>query len=94
LYASLSSSHVASRFNLPPVKGQITPGADADLALIDVRQTFEVKSRDLLSRHQISPYVGRRLTGKVVQTILRGKTVFKNGKIVSKPMGCLVRPCH
>ena len=94
LLSRLTSFNVAARFNLPPEKGQIAVGADADLALVDLAQTFEVKSQDLLYRHMQSPYVGRALTGKVVQTMLRGQTVFRDGKIVSKPMGRMVRPSH
>jgi allantoinase len=88
----LTSSNVAERFNLPPEKGRIALGADADLALVDLAQTFEVKSQALFYRHRQSPYIGRALTGKVVQTMLRGQTVFRDGKIVSKPMGRMVKP--
>lgn len=89
--AQLLAANVAERFDLED-KGEIKVGSDADLALIDLRQTFEVLRDDLLYRHRHTPYLGRRLTGKVVQTILRGRTVFKDGKIVSKPFGRLVRP--
>jgi allantoinase len=92
LLARLLSFNVATRFCLPSNKGNIVPGADADFALIDLGASFEVKADDLFYRHQQSPYAGRKLTGKVVQTILRGQTVFKDGKIVSKPRGRLVRP--
>ena len=92
LLSKLTSYNVAARFKLPPEKGSIAQGADADLALVDLGQTFEVKTEDLFYRHRQSPYCGRRLTGKVVQTILRGQTVFKNGEIVSKPDGRLVKP--
>ena len=77
---------------LPKTKGRIEIGADADFALVDLKESFSVKAKDLFYRHKHSPYVGRSLTGKVVQTILRGQTVFKNGKIVSKAMGKLVKP--
>jgi allantoinase len=90
--SDLTSFNVAARFKLPPGKGSIAQGADADLALVDLGQTFEVKTEDLFYRHRQSPYCGRRLTGKVVQTILRGQTVFKNGEIVSNPIGRLVKP--
>lgn len=90
---SLFTYNVASRFGILS-KGQIKKGMDADLALIDLNQTFPVNPADLLYRHQHSAYAGRRLTGKVVQTILRGQTVFKDGKTVSKPLGRLVRPTH
>src|SRR5262249_17269702 len=92
LLAKLTSFNVSLRFGLSFAKGIIGAGADADLALVDLRQSFEVKSQDLLYRHLHTPYAGRTLTGKVVQTILRGQTVFKDGRIVSKPLGRLVRP--
>jgi len=92
LIARLISSNVATRFRLPETKGRIAPGADADIALVDLGGSYKVRSEELLYRHQHSPYVGRALTGRVVQTILRGRTVWKNCQIVSKPMGRLVRP--
>ena len=90
--ARLTSFNVAERFNLPKTKGRIAVGADADLALVDLRGEFTVRKPDLLDRHRQSPYVGRSLTGRVVRTILRGHTVFQDGKIVSKPTGRFVRP--
>jgi allantoinase len=92
LLANFVSTNVAARFHLPPAKGRIAPGADADLALVDLRETFEVRAEDLFYRHPHSPYLGRTLTGKVVQTILRGRTVFKDGKTASKPIGRLITP--
>ena len=92
LIARLTSFNVAERFNLPKTKGRIAVGADADLALVDLKAEFTVRAEDLLYRHRQSPYVGRALTGRVVRSILRGKTVFHDGKIVSQPMGQLVKP--
>jgi allantoinase len=89
--AGLLTYNAAKRFSIPS-KGQIKKGMDADLAVVDLNQMFEVKPAELLYRHQQSAYAGRKLTGKVVQTILRGQTVFKDGKIVSKPIGRLVQP--
>jgi allantoinase len=87
----LFSGNVAKRFQLPPGKGSIAVGGDADLALVDMSQTFAVSAPDLHYRHAQSPYLGRRLTGKVVQTILRGQTVFRDGRF-HEPAGRLVRP--
>jgi allantoinase len=92
LIAKLTSFNVAERFQLPKTKGHIEIGADADLALVDLKQSFTVTKEDLFYRHQQSPYVGRALTGRVVQTILRGQTVFHDGQIVSPPAGRLVKP--
>ena len=89
--ADLLSANVARRFQIPN-KGKIAIGFDADFALVDLNQSFTVAKEDLFYRHQHSPYIGRALTGRVVQTILRGNTVFKDGKIVSPPAGRLVKP--
>jgi allantoinase len=92
LLAAMLSKRVAARFKLPRTKGCLELGADADLALVDLRQSLEVRADDLLYRHRQTPYVGRSLRGRVVRTLLRGKTIFENGKFSSKPSGHLVRP--
>lgn len=89
--AKLTSFNVAKRFGLPETKGRIAIGADADLALVDLNETFTVRTEDLQYRHRQSPYVGRALTGRIVRTILRGTTVQRGGKIVSPPMGQLIK---
>jgi allantoinase len=92
LIARLVSANVVERFKLPPQKGAIKIGADADLALVNLREEFSVEKADLLYRHQHSPYVGRTLRGRVKQTLLRGRTIFRDGKITAKPLGQLVKP--
>ena len=92
LLARLTSTRVAERFALPAAKRGIAPGADADLAIVDLKRSFTVRPEDLLYRHKQTPYAGHSLTGTVVQTILRGEAIFKNGRIASLPMGRLVKP--
>jgi len=92
LLGRLLSHNVATRFGLSTDIGRIAIGSQANLALVDFGTNFEINADALQNRHRQTPYLGRRLTGKVVQTILRGQTVFKDGKIVSKPLGRLVRP--
>jgi allantoinase len=89
--AALTSSNVADVFRVPR-KGEIVPGADADLCLIDLNRGFELREADLLDRHKLSPYVGQNFRGVITRTLVRGTTVFRDGKIVSKPLGRLVRP--
>lgn len=91
LLAGFLSERVARVFQLPASKRGIVAGADADLALVDLNKTCTIERDALLDRHRQSPYVGRKLTAKVVQTILRGRTIFKNGRIVGEPAGRLVR---
>jgi allantoinase len=90
--AHVTSFNVAERFRLPKTKGRMAVGADADLALIDLARPFIVRAEDLLYRHRQSPYAGRALTGQVVQTILRGRTIFKDGRVVATHRGQLIKP--
>jgi allantoinase len=90
--AAATSEYVARRFGLWPAKGQIAAGADADLALVDLAHSATLRADDLLYRHRQSPYVGRILRGRVARTMLRGATVYLDGKIVSEPLGRLLTP--
>lgn len=90
--AAVTSRNVAQRFGLAPAKGQIAPGADADLALVDLGVSHVLHSSDLFYRHQVSPYVGRTVRGRIVRTLLRGATVYRDGAIVEPPRGQLLRP--
>ncbi|HZM05133.1 MAG TPA: allantoinase AllB [Candidatus Saccharimonadales bacterium] len=88
----LCSSNVARRFKLPSTKGQVAVGCDADLALVAVEEQFEVRAEDLFYRHRQSPYIGRQLRGAVRRTMVRGGTIFLDGKIVAEPQGRLITP--
>ncbi|MDA0171256.1 allantoinase AllB [Solirubrobacter taibaiensis] len=61
----------AGRFRIAG-KGAIEPGADADLALVDLSAEYTLAAEDLRYRHQLSAYVGRRLQSRVVRTVVRG----------------------
>ena len=86
------SANVAWRFNLPEGKGRVAEGSDADLALVNLHETFVVHAEDLQYRHRQTPYLGRRLHGAVKRTLVRGRTVFLNGKAVAEPQGRLIKP--
>jgi len=89
--ARLSAEAPARRFRLAG-KGSLEPGADADLALVDLGAQAPLTQDELLSRHRLSPFVGRSLRGRVVRTIARGSTVCLDGVMVALPRGRLVRP--
>lgn len=92
LVASLTSANIAQRFSISTRKGQFAPGADADLALVDLRQHEVLEADKLFYRHHHSPYVGETLRGRIVRTMVRGQTVYLDGKIVSEPIGQLLKP--
>ena len=90
--ARITSGYVARRFNLLPGKGSLEIGADADITLVDMGSSDALQSGDLFYRHKHSPYTGKNLTGRIRRTMVRGTTVFHDGKIVSGAIGRLVTP--
>ncbi len=72
----------AELINLPA--GTLTPGASADVALLDPEGTWTVNKETIFSKSQNSPWWGEELTGKTIATIVAGKTVFEDGKIVTE----------
>jgi allantoinase len=57
-------------------KGALEAGCDADLVVFDPDAEWTVTGEDLRFRHKISPYVGARLRGRVLETYLRGERIF------------------
>jgi allantoinase len=88
--SALTSGKVARRFGFSD-KGRLEVGADADLVLVDLGSRFTLREADLLYRHKMSPFAGRKFRGNVVRTLVRGATVFREG-VVSEPIGRFIRP--
>ena len=65
-------------------KGDLVMGHHADLVLVDLEREYEIRDADVLSLTGWSPYAGRKVRGKPVRTIVRGKTVFKDGVVVGE----------
>jgi allantoinase len=89
--AALLASTPARRFKIDG-KGQIAPGFDADVVLLDLDESFTLDASELHQRHKSSPYVGQTFRGRVKRTIRRGETIFADGRIYGETKGRFVRP--
>ncbi|MEM4726642.1 MAG: allantoinase AllB [Candidatus Bathyarchaeia archaeon] len=79
------STNPARILGLYPRKGCISIGSDADLVVVDPKAEFEIRGRALHPRQKITQFEGYRGRGKPILTIVRGKTVWEEGKIVGRP---------
>jgi allantoinase len=84
--ATLAGGEASARFGLRG-KGSIAPGNDADLALVEVGWTGAVRLDDLHYRHRTSAYEGLPIRGRIVRTLLRGQTVYADGRFADVPLG-------
>jgi allantoinase len=84
--AELVSYNPAVRFGLVN-KGDIAPGYDADIALVDPHESFVVRAAESQSVQGYTPFEGQELTGRVKSTFLRGGLIYHNGNPVGAARG-------
>jgi allantoinase len=63
--------------------GAIEPGRRADLVVWDPNAERVVDASTLFQRHPVTPYAGRILQGAISATLVRGRMVFGDGKVVA-----------
>jgi dihydroorotase len=86
-YVRMSAFNPAHIWGLYPRKGAIAPGADADIAIVDLARAHTIEDAKLHSRSKISPWNGRRVKGTPVHTIVRGRFVMKDRALVPETKG-------
>ncbi|HTW67390.1 MAG TPA: allantoinase AllB [Bryobacteraceae bacterium] len=89
--SSLIASEPARRFQIPD-KGSIAVGMDADLTLVDLARSAQLRTDHLKQRYALSPYLGSTFRGTIERTIRRGETIFADGIITVQSRGKFVRP--
>ena len=57
--------------------GSLAAGAPADLAIVDLQRPWVVSEDLLHSRSHNTAFEGARLTGKVIRTIVAGRTIYQ-----------------
>jgi allantoinase len=91
--AQLLSANVAKRFRIGAKKGRIAAGFDADITLLNLSDEHELSNKELLYRHTQGPYDRRKCRVGIARTIVRGRTVFSEGRIApGAPSGHFIRP--
>jgi dihydroorotase len=57
--------------------GTLAPGAPADLIVVDLDRPWIVREEELQSRSRNTAFEGARMTGKVMRTVVAGRTVYE-----------------
>lgn len=74
-------------------KGCLRPGAAADLVVVDPGGELKVEAASFKSKAKYSPFDKWSFVGRPVMTVVRGRLVARDGKLVEGPgVGRRVRP--
>ena len=74
----------AERFKLAPRKGAIIVGADADFAVLDPNCQWAFQADKSRSSAKWSPYDGMKIQGKVTRSILGGRFIYEDDKLLAQ----------
>ncbi len=72
------STAPAKAFGL--AKGTLAVGADADVAIVDQQEQWEVDPAKFYSKSRNTPFAGWKVKGRVTTTIVGGRVVFETGQ--------------
>lgn len=82
--AGLDLSGIVERMSTIPARilglegGSLRPGAPADVVLFDPDEEWTLTAADLGSKARNTPFLGRRLTGRVLLTLLAGRATWES----------------
>ncbi|XP_050463962.1 allantoinase [Cataglyphis hispanica] len=88
--SKLLSSQPARLCGLDDRKGNLSEGMDADFVIWHPEETIKIETSNIYHKNKLTPYQGKILFGKVIATVLRGQFIFREGKILEKPVGNLL----
>ena len=83
-FVALTSTNHAKMYGLYPRRGTIAIGADADIAIWDPERRVTITHDLLHDGSDYTPYEGREVTGWPVLTMVRGRTVMRDGELVAE----------
>lgn len=84
----LTMSEIVEKMSTKPAEifglnaGCLKSGAPADITVIDPELEWIVDGKKFYTKGSHSPFIGKKLKGKAVMTIVDGKVVMKDGQVV------------
>jgi dihydroorotase len=86
-YVRWSAANPAMIWGLYPRKGTLQPGAEADIAIVDLAREWTIDDAKLQSRAKISPWHGRPVKGLPIHTLVRGRFAMKDRRLCADARG-------
>ena len=77
----------AQEMGLGHCKGSIVIGHDADVAIVDLKQSWTLRRDDVVSSAGYSIYEGWEFQGQVVHTLVRGRAIFRDKALMADSEG-------
>jgi dihydroorotase-like cyclic amidohydrolase len=81
---ALCARRPAQLVGLYPRKGTIAVGSDADLVVVDLERVETITAASSLYKCGWTPLEGRTVRGVPVMTLLRGRVIVDDGKILAE----------
>jgi len=81
------SANPARIMGLAPAKGAIRPGADADLAILDLNARWTVDKSALATDAGFSIYEGQEMACRVIHSLSRGRFALRDGALQGDAIG-------
>ncbi len=81
-FVAMTSTNHARTYGLYPKKGTIAVGSDADIAIWDPNREVTISQSLMHGGSDYTPYEGIAVKGWPVSTMVRGKFVMRDGKLV------------
>jgi allantoinase len=91
-YVKLASENPAKVWQIYPQKGAIRLGSDGDVTIVDMDKEGTIDVTKLHSKNKPSPWHGWKVKGMPACTIVGGDVQMRDGEVVGKRTGKLVRP--
>ncbi len=85
------ASHGPNRVFGVANKGRLAEGYDADLTIVDLKARRIIRHEEMATRSGWTPFDGLEAKGWPVATIIRGRTVMRDGEVVLEGQGEPVR---
>lgn len=59
---------------------------------IDISKQFTISNKNLYTKCGWTPFIEKKGRGIIENVVLRGKSIFKDGKFIGKPLGKVIHP--